>query len=130
MIVINEKKYNNVTYKVSFGKYSATQDGKKRNGEAPFISFKFNNILLGLETIYDKEWLKELKQNDKKDISKYISDITYEDEKGWISLITEQHKCYINRIEKNIFNIELECDAEDFEEIIISLNEKIEIDFK
>ena len=79
MIIINNKSFNNALKKVSFGEYNVTQNGKKRNGKAPFISFKFNNILLGLETIYDIKWLEELKINDKKDISKYISDITYED---------------------------------------------------
>ena len=29
-------------------------------------SFKFDNIILGLETIYDKKWLEELNLNEKK----------------------------------------------------------------
>ena len=88
MIVINDKNFNNTLKRVSFGEYNVTENGKKRNGSALFISFKIDNIVLRLETVYDKKWLEELKINDKKDISKYISDITYEDEKGWISLIT------------------------------------------
>ena len=65
MIIINGKNFDNASKKVSFGEYSVTQDGKKRNGSAPFISFKFDNIFLGPETIYDKKWLKELKINSK-----------------------------------------------------------------
>ena len=53
MIIINDKKYDNVLKKVSFGEYSVMQDGKKRNGMAPFISFNCDNILLGIETNYD-----------------------------------------------------------------------------
>ena len=45
---------------------------------------------------------KELKINDKKDISKYISDITYEDKKGWISLITGNYNCFITKTKNKL----------------------------
>ena len=61
MVIIYVKNFDNALKKVSFGEYNVTQDGKKRNGSAPFISFKFDNVFLGLETIYDKKWLEELK---------------------------------------------------------------------
>ena len=73
MITINDKNYDNVLKKVSFGEYSVTQDGKIREGMAPIIMFKFDNILIRLETTYDKKYLEELNTNDKKDINKYIS---------------------------------------------------------
>ena len=131
MTIINDKNYDNVLKKVSFGEYSVTQDGKKRNGSAPFISFRFDNVLLGLETIYDKKWLKELKISNKTDISKYISDITYEDEKGWISLITGNYNCFINKVENNKFVIEFRCETEECGEYYrILLNEEVKIDFK
>ena len=131
MIIINDKNYDNAIKKVSFCEYSVTQDGKKRNGSGFCISFKINNILLGLETTYDKKWLEELKINDKKDISKYISDISYEDEKGWISLITGNYKCLINRIKNNIFLLEFTCDTEECGEYYnISLKEEVEISFE
>lgn len=130
MIVINDKNFNNTLKRVSFGEYNVTENGKKRNGSALFISFKFDNIVLRLETVYDKKWLEELKINDKKDISKYISDITYEDEKGWISLITGISKCFINRIDNNKFLLEFNCEAEECSECFkILLNEEIEIIF-
>lgn len=131
MIIINGKNFDNASKKVSFGEYSVTQDGKKRNGSAPFISFKFDNIFLGLETIYDKKWLKELKINDKKDISKYISDITYEDEKGWISLITGNYNCFITKTKNNMFALEFSCEVEEYDEQYkILLNEEVEINFE
>ena len=131
MIKINDKNYDNAIKKVSFSEYSVTQDGKKRNGNAFCISFKINNTLLGFETTYDKKWLEELIINDKKDISKYISDISYEDEKGWISLITGNYKCLINRIKNNIFLLEFTCDTEECGEYYnISLKEEVEISFE
>ncbi len=131
MIIINGKNFDNASKKVSFGEYSVTQDGKKRNGSALFISFKFDNTILGLETIYDKKWLKELKINDKKDISKYISDITYEDEKGWISLITGNYNCFITKTKNNMFALEFSCEAEEYDEHYkILLNEEVEINFE
>ncbi|MBR3661220.1 MAG: hypothetical protein IKN63_04925 [Bacilli bacterium] len=128
MIIINDKKFDTPLKKVSFGEYSVTQDGKKRNGSAPFISFKFDNIILGLETIYDKKWLEELNFNEKKEISKYITDITYEDEKEWISLIFGNYKCFINKIDSNVFVIDLYCDTEECGECYkISLSERVKI---
>ena len=38
-------------------------------------SFKFDNIILGLETIYDKKWLEELNLNEKKEIVEYCNKI-------------------------------------------------------
>ena len=131
MIIVNGKNFDNALKKVSFGKYNVTQDGKKRNGSAPFISFKFDNGILGLETIYDKKWFEELKINDKKDISKYISDITYEDEKGWVSLITGNYNCFVTKTNNNMFSLELSCEAEEFgEHYKILLNEEVEINFE
>jgi len=60
-----------------------------------------------------KKWLKELKINDKKDISNYISNILYEDEKGFISLILGTYRCFVNRIEHNMFAFEFNCRSED-----------------
>ena len=131
LLIINEKEYTNTFDKVSFGKYSVTQDGKKRVGLSPFITFKSDNIILGLETVYDKEWLEELKIKDKKDISKYITDITYEDEKGWICLITGNYKCFITRLEDNIFIIELNSETEECGQYYnIVLNEKVKFIFE
>ncbi|MBR1936993.1 MAG: hypothetical protein IJ842_04785 [Bacilli bacterium] len=130
MIIINDKKYDNVLKKVSFGEYSVMQDGKKRNGMAPFISFNCDNILLGIETNYDKKWLEELKINDKQDISKYVTDIPYEDEKGWVSLILGKDKCFITKVKNNVFTIELKCEADECSEhYSIIINEDVEISF-
>ena len=131
MIIINGKNFDNALKKVSFGEYNVTQDGKKRNGSAPFISFKFDNVILGLETIYDKKWFEELKINDKKDISKYISDITYEDEKGWVSLITGNYNCFVTKTKNNMFSLEFSCEAEGIgEHYKILLNEEVDINFE
>ena len=131
MRIINGKNFDNALKKVSFGEYNVTQDGKKRNGSAPFISFKFDNVILGLETIYDKKWFEELKINDKKDISKYISDITYEDEKGWVSLITGNYNCFVTKTKNNMFSLEFSCEAEEIgEHYKILLNEEVDINFE
>ena len=128
MVIVNDKIYNKILKKISFGEYSVIQNGKRREGLAPFILFNFDDIFLGLETTYDKKWLEELKINDKKNISKYISDVTYEDEKGWMSLITRDMQCFIYKIDNNIFEIKFSCDTEECGEYYkILLNEKIEI---
>ena len=121
--MIDNKEFDNISIKVSFGDYNVTQEGIERSGKSPYIAFKFNNTIIGLETVYDKEWLKELNINDRKNINKYITDITYEDEDGWISLITYKYESSIERLKDNLFNIELKCDYND-----ILVNENVIID--
>jgi len=122
MITINNIKYTIKDIKVTFGNYSVSSNGKKRNGQSPFIQFRSNNnFFIGIETTYDKEWLIELKANDKKNITEFISDITYEDEKGWLSLITGTYTCYIKKNNQNEFKLELNCTTE-------LENEKFEIE--
>ena len=76
--------------------------------------------------MYDKKWIKELKINDKKDISKYVTDIIYNDSKGWISLIYGIYKCFLERKDNEIYLLDFYCNTiDDGEEFSISLNEKI-----
>lgn len=49
---------------------------------------------------------KETKSNTRINIKKYISDITYEDETGWDSLIVGEYDCYIIRNSEKDFRIE------------------------
>lgn len=129
MIKINEKNYENPIIEVSFGNYSVTQKGKKRQGESPFISFDCSDVYLGLETTYDKTWLMNLKLKEMKDISSFISDIVYEDEKEWVSLTTGTYKCFVTKTDNNLFIFEFDCNAEECGKIFeISLVEKIKID--
>ena len=66
MITINNTKYTVQDIKITFGNYNVSNNGKKRNGQSPFIQFHTNNnIFIGIETTYDKEWLQDLKVNDK-----------------------------------------------------------------
>ena len=131
MITINDKKYDKVLKKVSFAEYSVTQDSNVRIGSAPIILFKFDNNLIRLETTYDKKYLEELNTNDKKDINKYISDITYEDENGWVSLITGNYNSFITKVRNNKFVFELKCEAEECGEYYnIFLKEEVEFTFE
>lgn len=130
MITINNTKYTVQKIKVTFGNYNVSNKDKKRNGQSPFIQFYTNdNIFIGIETTYDKEWLKQLKVNDIKNITEYISDIVYEDEKGWISLITGKYTCYLEKINHTNFRLELSCIAEECDEHFdIFIKENIIID--
>ena len=128
MIIVNKKKYENLTIDVYYGDYNVTKEGKKRTGLSPFISFKTDNIKIGIETIYDKEWLKELNESNKKDISKFVSDIVYEDEEGWVSLITGDYKCFIEKIDDKEFTLDFSCNAiEGNINFDILINEKIKL---
>ena len=117
MIKINRTKYNINDIKVTYGNYSVTQAGQERNGISPIIHFKGDDFFLWVETIYDKDWLSEMNLDTITDISKYISDIAYEDEKGWLSLSYGNYSCTLNKLENKLFNIELICKCEEAEEI-------------
>ena len=98
-------KINNIEYKIiekfiDFDPYEAIVDGIKRKGKALYITLMTDDFKLCIETVYDLEWLKELKASDKKDISKYIIGLPYEDKNGWIYL-SDKCNCTINRINNN-----------------------------
>ncbi len=121
MIKINDINYNNFTNKITWGNFYVNLP-EKRTGIAPFISFNIEDkIIIGLEFVYSKEMWESTESYTKIDMQKYLTDITYEDKNGWISLIIEKHNCYITKLENNIFKINLFVDS-------ISENIKIELD--
>lgn len=128
MIKINNKQYDNYDTKIVRENFETILSGKKINGIAPFIEFNIkNNTLIGIETRLPKEILENMNINEKIDISKCLTDITYEDEKGWISIITGKYNCYLTRISNNSFKIELEIDSKELEKINININDNIEL---
>lgn len=126
MIKLNNTLYSKLSYKVSFGDYQVKQNGKKRTGKSPRITFMWDNFNLMLELIYDKKWIRELKINNKKDISKYVTDIIYDDGKGWISLIYGTYQCFLKRIDNELYLLDFYCNIIEYEEEFnIVLKEKI-----
>ena len=58
--------------------------------------------------------------NKKINLNKYISDITYEDKKGWISIVTGNYECNVTKVSNNRFKLEFlvepdELDVEEFD---------------
>lgn len=125
MIMINNELYEKIESDVSFDTYSVTQNKIKRKGISPFISFKCNNKYIGIEMTYDKEWLIQMKKGNKENITKYISDIIYEDEKGFTSLIYENHYCYLEKINDLEYKIQLNCEIKYSEIYSIHIDENI-----
>lgn len=116
MLKINDVEYKNIEKFIDFNHFEGTVDGKKRKGKVLYLTLKTNDFKLSIETVYDIEWIKELKINDKKDISKYIIGLPYEDRTGWMYL-SDKCNCIINRTNDNSFEFSLngyfeECDEE------------------
>lgn len=114
MLIINNKNIDVLEKYIAFDLFEGTIDGKKRKCNVLYITCVTNDFRLSIETMYDINWIKELKINDKKDISKYIMGLPYEDDKGWMYLESECN-CTLNRINNNTYEIELngtfeECD--------------------
>lgn len=128
MLKINDKVYNNIIIKVTYGNYSVTQMGNKREGISPIICFIGDDFYVRLETTYDQKWFNKTNFNNIIDITRYISDISFEDKNGWMSLIGKKISCKLKKIEDKLFNIEFICDYEDFsEELHININEDFKI---
>ncbi len=121
MIKINEREYEDYSTNISIIKYVHVN----RKGKAPLICFKNNDFIIRLETNLDVNILSNMELNIKDNITKYISDISYEDSEGWISLIYGEHDCYIERINNNSYRISLEINDEEFK---ININEILNIE--
>ncbi len=125
MIQINNQEYNNYSTNIDWESFSVSSYNQKRTGLAPFITFNIDNkIFIGLELTFSDEMIKDCQKDTKLDITKYLSDICYEDEKGWISLGTGKYTLYITRLNDN--NFKLNFVVEDGE-IKIAINNTIEL---
>ena len=126
MIIINNQKYADYTIDISWGNFSVHSCGIHRKGIAPFITFNIDdNIYIGLEFMVAKEMFASIKLNTIINIENYLSDITYEDELGWISLITGKYHCQITRIDDKKFNLKLTVNADEVDIINIKLDSDI-----
>ena len=67
-----------------------------------------------------------LKLETHSNISQYVSDITYEDENGWISIIDGDYNCMITKTSTNKFKINLFANAR-FDELKLLVNTDIEL---
>lgn len=122
MLIINNKNIDVLEKHIDFDLFEGTIDGKKRKCNVLYITCVTNDFRLSIETMYDINWIKELKINDKKDISKYIMGLPYEDDKGWMYLESECN-CALTRINNNTYEIELDGTFEE-------CNEKFNIKYK
>ena len=126
MIIINNQKYADYTIDISWGNFSVHSNGKQKEGIASFITFNIDdNIYIGLEFMVAKEMFASIKLNTIINIENYLSDITYEDELGWISLITGKYHCQITRIDDKKFNLKLTVNADEVDIINIKLDSDI-----
>ena len=96
MVVFKLLKLNNIEYKKAekcavFDSYDATITGVRKKGKALYMSVSTDKFLIGIETVYDLEWIREFKMQEERDISKYIVGLEYEDERGFLYLT---NKCY------------------------------------
>ena len=122
MIKVNNIEFKSVKTEVIKNSYKNTKNNETREGKSLYIKFICDSVSVGIENNYDIEMLSKLKLDVKEDITKYLTDIYYEDDKGWISLITSDYKCYITRLDDNKYNINLSVKDYDYD---IEVNEDI-----
>lgn len=133
MIKINNVEFIIEEVKISYGKFSVSSQGCKRQGISPYISFYINDNfgnknILSIETTYSTDYFKILKVNEEIDCSKYISDIIYTENGIWDSLITGKYTSELIKLDKNKYKIILQCYYKDLDYIIdLNLEETIEL---
>ena len=128
MIKINDKLYNDYNIKISWGSFEKIYFDEILKGISPFIKFNLeNNIFIGIETCFSKQQIENMKLNEKTNIKQYITDIIYEDENGWISIIIEEYDCDLTKINANEFKIEFFVNFEEDEKYNIAIDTNIEL---
>jgi len=116
MIKINDLKYDEYDTKITWGDFWVSHHGIKRTGVAPFITYDTNDASIGLELTFSKEMFEDAKKGEQIDIKQYITDIIYDDEKGWISISDREFECSLTKITKKRFNINFHVLAYDLDE--------------
>ena len=125
MLKINNIKYTKYDTNIHWKNFERTHNKIKEKGIAPFLKFNIENkILIGLEFVYSKENWQNIPIDTKVNLNKYLIDITYEDNKGWISIITGTYNCTTTRISDTEYKLDLLI-KEEYEEINITINTKI-----
>lgn len=129
MIKINNTEYQKYETKITWGKYEIYKNKIRKNGIAPFINFNIENkIFIGLEFVYDEKDFKNLNLNEKTNITEYISDILYNDKKGWMPLGKEENNtCTITKTNDKDYILEFSIESDEIEEITININTKIQL---
>ena len=122
MLKINNRNIEILEKYIDFDPFEGTLNGEKIKCNALYITCVTNDFKISIETAYNIEWVRKLKINDKKDISKYIMGLPYEDDKGWMYL-GDECNCILTRINNNSYEIELNGTFEE-------CNEKFNIKYK
>mgnify|MGYP001809988322 CR=1 FL=1 len=137
VVIVNGCNYNSYEVKTNFRNYSSTkyENGAIKTAEkgvAPDITFDLlNNITVFIETIYSVELLKQAKPNIKIDITKYVTDVLYNEEAYacWHFILEGLKSCHITMLDdKNCnFNMYIMCNNYDDKEIEIRIDSIIKI---
>ncbi len=112
MIKINNKTYNNNKIEIIFDKFINCENNEEMNTLNFYFIIK-NDIQLEIETKISNNILSNMNINNHLDINKYITDIEYQDENGYTTLIHEKYYSLLTRINEKDFNIKFKIESND-----------------
>lgn len=128
MIRINNKKYYNYDIEITWGNFKTIVCGQETCGIAPIIRFNLeNNVFIEIESVFLKEKVENSYLNEKINIERYITDVIYKDDKGWVSIITGKYSCSIIRVDEKRFKLEFFIESKEIEPINIIINTNVEL---
>jgi len=129
MIKINDKEYKTYNTKISWEKFISYKYNQKRTGIAPRILFYVDNINIEIELSFSKDMFEEMEIGNKSNIKEYITDISFTDGKGWITLMDGKYDFNITKINNKNFLIDFYVNYNYLEEddYNIIITEEIEI---
>ncbi|MBQ8132686.1 MAG: hypothetical protein IJ193_09360 [Bacilli bacterium] len=129
MIKINKKEENIIEKEISFGNFEVNDGKSIRKGISPILSFVTDQSkTIEIETTLSSEILEKVNNHALTNINKYITDINYEDQNGWLSLMTGEYK--VDLVKDNETCRLLLFVEDKAEQIKIELDEIIEFDRK
>ena len=115
MLKLNSKNIEILKKYIDYDIFEGIVGDKKKKCYVLYITLITNEFKLSIETNYDIQWIKHLKVDDKKDISKYIVGLPYED-KNKLVYLTGKCNCTICRIEDNQCEIKIDGHFEECDE--------------
>ncbi len=132
MIKINDKDYKLESLDCHWGKFTRTHNSITKTGVAPRLFFlvgeedSSKELLLEL-TITDEEF-KKMPIGKELNMKEEVTDIGYDDDKGWLTLSGSDYMLKITKLDTDEFLIKFKC-GDSYEQISFEIDEEIKLEF-
>ena len=114
MLIINNMIFEDVPVYNTFKNFDGVINGKKYQGKVLTVNYNSGDFRVLLETNISYEKLQTLVTDERKDISKNIINVKFDDSKGWKSLDLEQYNCFITKKNDDDYYLEFNLVSQEY----------------